>query len=217
MTCEIKVKQVDDFALTGLGDALAWAKADWHSLVPVGGAGDGQATRFQCVWSATGLYFFFDCADKKLTSSGLGDFDDLYLEDVVEIFLWPEEAHEIYFEYEISPFGAELPLLVSNRAGQFMGWRPWHYQGERETRRAASVRGGVKAPQETITAWAAEFFIPFALLKGLGNVPPISGTHWRANMYRIDYDSGPPAQSAWCDRTGPNFHNFHEFGHLIFV
>ncbi len=31
-------------------------------------------------------------------------------------------------------------------------------------------------------------FVPFELLKPLANVPPKSGTRWRANFYRMDYD-----------------------------
>lgn len=216
MIFELRVKRVTDFAVTGLGDAPAWAGGEWQTLVPLGGAGDGQGTRFQCAWSALGLYFLFQCEDRKLTCTGLGDFDDLYLEDVVEVFLWPEEANEVYFEYELSPLGAELPLLVSNRAGNFMGWRPWRYEGQREMRRATSVQGGVQAPGAAVTGWTAEFFLPFALLRGLGNVPPAPGMRWRANLYRIDYDSGSPVYSAWCDRTGASFHHFREFGHLVF-
>ena len=42
----------------------------------------------------------------------------------------------------------------------------------------------------SVSGWMAEFFIPYKLLVPLNNVPPVSGTKWRANMYRIDYDNG---------------------------
>ena len=97
-------------------------------------------------------------------------------------FFWPDERQDLYLEYELSPLGAELPLIIPNHAGSFMGWSPWHYTGNRKTRRATSVRGGPATPGATITGWSAEFFIPFALLQGLGNVPPKSGAKWRANF-----------------------------------
>ena len=56
-----------------------------------------------------------------------------------EVFLWPDERDPIYFEYEISPLGRELPILVPNLDGKFLGWRPWHYEGE-PARRARRPR-----------------------------------------------------------------------------
>ena len=58
-------------------------------------------------------------------------FADLWTEDVVEIFFWPDEEMPVYFEYELSPRNYELPILVPNKAGSFLGWRPWKYEGER--------------------------------------------------------------------------------------
>jgi len=39
--------------------------------------------------------------------------------DVFEFFLWPDERYPVYFEYEISPLGHELPILIPNFGGQF--------------------------------------------------------------------------------------------------
>jgi hypothetical protein len=67
-----------------------------------------------------------------------------------------------------------------------------------------------------VEGWMAEFCIPFSLLRGLGNNPPESGTRWRANMYRVDYDSGEPVQWAWCEKTGTHFHDYRQFGTIMF-
>jgi hypothetical protein len=58
-----------------------------------------------------------------------GDFLDLWNEDVVEAFFWTDESNPIYFEYELSPLNYELPILVPNNKGKFLGWLPWHYEG----------------------------------------------------------------------------------------
>jgi hypothetical protein len=134
----------------------------------------------------------------------------------VEIFLWPDESHPLYFEYEISPLGVELPILVPNRDGKFFGWRPWHYGDERLVRRATSVRGGEKLPLARIEEWTAEFFIPFALLIAVIPGIPKPGCRWRANMYRIDYDDGQPSHWAWCPDTRTTFHDFRHFGTFLF-
>jgi len=210
------VKRVVDFELTGTGAAPAWNQAEWLPLSPVAGSSE-YLTRGKVLYSSQGMYFLMECADKRLTCTMTDDYDDIYEEDVVEVFLWPDEGQVLYFEYEVSPLGVELPLLIPNREGVFMGWRPWHYEGERRVRRATAVRGGPKAPMAEVEGWAAEFFIPFALLKGLGNVPPLPGTSWRANLYRIDYDEAPATLWAWCPDTGPVFHNYRGFGTLAFA
>jgi hypothetical protein len=207
---------VDDFELDGSGTAAAWNHAQWLPILPIKGIAT-HATSAKVVYSATGVYCLFDCADHLLMSTGLKDHDDLWNEDVVEAFFWPDESQQLYFEYELSPLGAELPLLVPNCDGKFMGWVPWHYTGERRCRQATTIHGvGSKLPNAAITGWTAEFFVPFALMTGLGNVPPVSGTKWRANFYRIDYDAGEQTLFAWSTSVSNTFHDFRQFGTLQF-
>ena len=62
------------------------------------------------LYSPTGLYSLFEGTDAKLTTTNLADFDNLWEEDVFEIFLWTDETEPIYFEYEISSLAAERPI-----------------------------------------------------------------------------------------------------------
>jgi hypothetical protein len=66
-----------------------------------------------------------------------------------------------------------------------------------------------------VTGWRGEVFIPYELLKPLSNVPPKSGTQWRANFYRVDYDNEQSTGWDWA-RVGPSFHDFKKFGTLVF-
>ena len=209
------VRRTDDFDLDGTGTASAWDAADWLAIGSVDGA-PGHATRAKLLYSPRGLYGLFDCADGRLTCTDLRDGDDLWDEDVVELFLWPDESQPAYFEYEVSPLGRELPLLVSNHRGTFMGWSPWHYEGERRARRATAVRGGPKEPGAAVAGWSAEVFVPFALLQGLGNVPPTAGTRWRANLCRIDHDGGTPRLWSWAGGIIDTFHAIERFGAMVF-
>ena len=213
---EMTVKRVGDFEVTGDGSDQAWQAVDWQTLGRVGEGQAQYATRGKVAYSKTGMYFLFECEDQKLTCTMTRDFDDIYHEDVIEVFLWTDESEQVYFEYEISPLGVELPILVSNHQGTFHGWLPWHFEGGRKTRTGTSVKGGTKASGASVEAWTAEFFIPFALFQGLGGTPPVPGTKWRANLYRIDYDAGPASHWAWCPDTGANFHSFRQFGTLVF-
>jgi hypothetical protein len=212
-----QVLHTSDFEVTGDGRAAAWERAAWVPLTPVGRHKHAAyETRAKLLWSDTGIYALADCEDRLLTSTHMPDFADLWKEDVIEFFVWPDEAQPLYFEYEISPFNAELPILVPNHQGRFMGWRPWHYEGPRQTRKAAVVRGGPATPGAEITGWSVEFFIPFALLVGLGNVPPQHGGQWRANFYRIDHDQKPSGHYAWTPMSQLSYHLYKEFGTLAF-
>lgn len=211
----LRVSRVEDFAVTGAGDAPAWEKAAWEPLHSRVAGGHKHRTRFKVLYSATGLYVLMDGEDGKLTATMDEDFLDLWNEDVFEFFIWPDEKHPVYFEYEISPLGYELPIIIPNFDGDFLGWRPWHYEGQRKTKRATAIMGGPKRSGAKITGWRAEVYVPYELLKPLQNVPPKPGTRWRANFYRVDYDDGQGAGWDWA-RVGRRFHEFEKFGTLVF-
>jgi Carbohydrate family 9 binding domain-like len=210
------VKATDDFEVTGAGEHAAWKQVEWTPLRRRQPETHPYDTRFKMLYSPTGLYFLMEATDKKLTATMTEDFMDLWNEDVFEVFLWTDERYPVYFEYEISPFNHELPILIPNFGGQFLGWRPWHYDKDRVTRKATSIIGGPKQSGAAIEGWRAEFFFPYALLKPLQNVPPKPGTRWRANFYRMDYDDGKRAQWEWSP-VGETFHDFEHFGEIEFA
>jgi len=201
--------------VNGKGDAAAWREAAWEPLQRRTDDGQTYQTRVKVLYSDTGLYVLMEAEDRILSATMEADFLDLWTEDVFELFLWPDQRHPVYFEYEISPLGFELPILIPNFGGRFLGWRPWHYEGERKTQKATSVTGGPKKPGTQISGWKAEVFVPYALLEPLRNVPPRAGTRWRANFYRVDYDDDRETSWDWA-RVGASFHEFQKFGTLVF-
>lgn len=212
---EMRVKACDDFEVTGKGDAAAWERAEWVPLQRRPGAKHDYEARIKMLYSPKGVYVLFDGTDNRLTATMTEDFADLWNEDVYECFFWTDERHPVYFEYEISPLGYELPILVPKLEGQFLGWRPWHYEGPRKTRKQIAAFGGPQESGAEVTGWRAEVFIPYELLKPLQNVPPRPGTRWRANFYRMDYDG--EGVSAWdWSRVGRSFHDIRNFGTVVF-
>jgi len=211
----LRVKRTTDFAVTGQGSAPAWAAAPWDPLVRRGDKGADYKTQLKALYSDKGLYFLMQGDDTRVTATMKEDFADLWKEDVFEVFLWTDERTPLYFEYEISPLGYELPILVPKIDGKFLGWRPWHYDGDRKIQKAVSIAGGKQVSGSAATGWTAEFFIPYTLLAPLANVPPKPGTSWRANFYRMDYDNGHTTAWDW-SRVGPSFHDIDNFGVLEF-
>ncbi|HUT91620.1 MAG TPA: amidohydrolase family protein [Thermoguttaceae bacterium] len=211
----LRVRRTEDFAVSGQGDAAAWKEVPWEPLNLRKTGGHPYQTRVKVLYSETGLYVLMEGEDRKVTATMSEDFLDLWNEDVFEFFLWTDEEHPVYFEYEISPLGFELPILIPNLGGRFLGWRPWHYEGKRKTQKATATVGGPKQSGASVTGWTAEVFVPYDLLEPLGNVPPKPGTRWRANFYRVDYDDGRTTSWDWT-RVGPSFHEFQKFGTLVF-
>lgn len=212
----LQVKKTKDFSINGKGTATNWSATKWLDI-PQRNDRDEKIsliTRMKTLYSDTGIYFLFECEDQKLSATMDADFMKLWKEDVVEIFLWPDINYPVYFEYEISPLNYELPLLISNKEGDLVRWRPYMYEEDRKTRHKTAVRGGPKERNASITQWTAEFFIPFKLLRPLTNIPPTSGTTWRANFYRVDYDQGTTTFT-WkpIDKT---FHEHNKFGTILF-
>ena len=214
---ELKVRATQDFTVNGRGDNAAWKAVEWVPMNVRRDAKDAYPTRFKVLYSSKGLYVLMDAADKKLTSTFTEDQSNLWTEDVFEVFLWTDERDPVYFEYEISPLNKELTILVPNFDGTFLGWLPWHYDGERRTEKAVSTRGGPQQSMAAVEGWTAEFMIPYALLRPLRNVPPAKGTRWRANFYRIDHDRGKEQSVQWdWSRVDKNFHDYKNFGTLVF-
>jgi hypothetical protein len=225
----LKVKSTNDFVITGDGSSENWKIADWnnlpqHSSEDLKNAGwdirikPGNSkelhynTLFKTLYSNTGIYCLFKCEDSVITATLKEDFLNLYDEDVVEVFLRPDTSLPAYFEYELSPLNYELPILIISNKGNIMGWKPWQYEGTRKTKHEVKI--SKKDPLNNRFIWTAEFFIPFALLRPIVNVPIKKGTQWRANFYRIDYDSNP-VYSGW-QLTRESFHDPQNFGILEF-
>jgi hypothetical protein len=174
----VTIRKCRDFTVTGDGSSAVWNSTEWMELVSQGSDGIAYETKVKVLYSGTGIYFLFHCQDEKLTTTMKADNLNLWEEDVVEVFLWTSEDFPVYFEYEISPMDYELPIMVPNYKGKFLGWLPWNYGGEKRVLHATSATGGTKKSGGTVSGWMAEFFIPYKLLIPLPKVPPASGTKW---------------------------------------
>nr|WP_295934919.1 carbohydrate-binding family 9-like protein [uncultured Dyadobacter sp.] len=208
------ISKTDDFQLTGTGADAHWKKAEWITIPPLASGNTPYPTKTKVLYSQTGIYFLFVCTDKKITATMQADFLDLWNEDVIEIFMQPDTTVPAYFEYELSPLNYELPISIYNEKGKLNSWIPFHYEAERKTRHAVTVQGGAQKSHAAIDSWTSEIFIPYQLLKPLLKALPASGTRWKGNLYRIDYDKGETLW-AWRPNSG-NFHEYEKFGILHF-
>lgn len=200
------IKKCSDFGITGKGDNKEWERTMWNNLTQLDTAGKTYSSQFKILYSATGIYVLFNGEDERITTTYNKDFGDLYNADVFEVFFHTNPATPLYLEYEINQLNKELVLLVPSVNGKAYGWIPWHYEKNRVIRKMVHVMGGKKKSNASIRSWSAEIFFPYEIFSPLDRVPPVSGTLWNANFYRLDYDSGKMIKWAW----GPVKHSFHE-------
>lgn len=210
----IVIRKTADFPISGDTTSANWRSTKWILLPQRSSAGQHYKTRIKLLYSATGLYFLYYCEDKKLTATMQSDFLDLWNEDVIEVFLQPDKHNAAYLEYELSPLNYELPIIIFNEKGRLNSWQPFHYDADRKTRHITTIQGGEKKPNAVAESWIAEFFIPYSLMKPVLQKNPVSGTTWKGNLYRIDYDAGEALWS-WQINSG-NFHEFEKFGNFQF-
>jgi hypothetical protein len=211
----VTVKSCNDFELNGKGDSPQWNLAEWTQMALLDEAKDKYETKFKILYSESGIYVLAFCEDKLISTEYENDQDDIWKSDVFEVFLHTDPSNPLYFEYEINPLNTELVLLIPNDDGDFMGWAPWHYEGDRKIKRAVHVLNGKAESGANISGWTAEMFFPFALFKGLKNVPPKPGTEWKGNFYRMDYDTGKRISWSWAPVEG-SFHEYEKFWPIIF-
>ncbi len=204
------IPKSDDFIITGTGLNSQWTKSKWVNIPILHSKLTSYQTKAKALYSDTGIYFLFYCEDHKITATMEQDFLDLWNEDVIEIFLQPNQKIPAYFEYELSPLNYELPITIFNENGQLNSWIPFHAEEDRKTSHLVSVQGGEQKSQASISSWTSELFIPFVLLKPILDSFPVSGTKWRGNLNRIDYDHGETLWS-WQKNSG-DFHEYKQFG-----
>ena len=212
-TTSLLVRKCNDFTITGKGTDSEWTKAEWNGLTKLDDGGKPNATKFKILYSATGIYVFFQGDDEKITTQDYKDFESIFNGDVFEVFFYPDPDVKVYFEYEVNHLGRELILAISNLNGKWSSWVPRNNQGVHRTgiQRMVNVVGGDAGIGSNITSWTAEIFFSYNGLGLMPKVPPASGTQWKANFCRLDYDTGAMIKWSWTPSITKSFHELEKF------
>ncbi len=126
---------------------------------------------------------------------------------MVEVFLRPEIS-DAYFEFEVSPLGQWLDILVRHpRKDVHFGWR-----------------SGLKVQCEIdsqLRLWTARLTIPAKPMMDALQLrsEPQSGDIWKANLFRVSGAQPCREYLAWQPTftPQPDFHVPEAFGNLILV
>lgn len=180
-----------------LSDAVWAGAAHIDGLKPaIDAAADLPAppqTTVRVLWSETHLYVAYDCVDDEVYSSGTLNHDDnLFSEDVVEVFLDGKGDGQQFVEIQCSPDGTNLDLMYvyssETKPGEDgridsaiirtdrWGFREWEMWGLRT------------AARKTDKGWSAEFAIPVgSIVQRLGRKTLEKGLELHAHFVRYDY------------------------------
>ncbi len=173
-------------------------------------------SRVRLLWDEDYLYASFAAMDDDVWATKTERDAALWEEEVVELYLDPDGDRLNYLEFEVNPLGTPIDLLIPY-AGAQAEWQKcaqWNCAG---LAAAARVFGTPDDRTDRDHGWTAELAIPFAALPAEQGVPPLAGTLWRAQFFRIDRpaDQTEPSCSSWNDT--PVFHLPERFGELLFT
>lgn len=173
------------------------------------GDGVSRATDVRLMWNASHLFVAMRADDDHLQSKFERHDDELWHEDVFEVFLDPRGDKKHYYEIQASPAGIVFDSHLKSYRKNRNEWTS-------EAEVAVEVRGTLGDSSDEDRGWTAEIAVPFATMTEGGGVPPEAGAVWRANFFRVDLTKGKPVYSAWSPPQRGDFHALDRFGALVF-
>jgi alpha-galactosidase len=163
-----------------------------------------RETEVRLLWTPESLFLRFRAKYRVIAvfpdAAPNGRRDQLWDQDVVEVFLQPDPSHPSrYKEFEVSPNGFWIDLDIA--------------PGEKHDLKSGLRRRVIL--NEAAKTWVAELALPMKCL--VVRFDPAAT--WKANFYRVEGTAEPRFYSAWQPtRTpAPNFHVPEAFGELVFA
>ena len=201
-----------DIVIDGLANEAAWNDANVAGpfLLSLSGARAPNRCTARLLWDEDALYVTFTAVDETIVSPHKSRDENLYENDVVEIFLDPEGDGQWYYEFEVSPTGVLFDAMFPSHRKNLPKSRQWN------------AKGLVAAATIGDERWQAAMKIPFAGLSRTSEHPQV-GTRWRMNLYRIDQHEAAKQRTrhgdytAWTAPLVGDFHTLTRFGTLLFT
>ncbi len=201
--------------VNGLLDEPAWQDAQIVELALAdSGAPPRQPTRARLLWDDDYLYAAFECRDDDIWGITTERDQDIYNQEVVELFVDADGDGHGYVEIEVSPLNAVLDLFMLWRDDRQRGLWDWDSAG---LQTAVTVDGDPTRRGTADRAWTVELAVPMSDFMTAPHLPPQVGDRWRMNLYRIDRGAQGDEYSAWSPPGRLNYHTPWRFGILEFA
>jgi uncharacterized repeat protein (TIGR03806 family) len=172
------------------------------------------ATEARLLWDDQFLYFFADLEDHDLFADILEPDGRTWLNDVFELFFWPDPQREPYYEFQVNAAGTKLDIYFARPGVPFEEARR---DGTFAWETAVVRRGTLVQRDDRDEGWSVEGRIPWSDFARTGG-RPAPGATWRFALCRYDYTAGQAPELSTCAPLArPDFHRREDYAVLRFV
>jgi hypothetical protein len=202
-------KRIDGLSIDGNYDKADWSGIDEVSLVnTMTGSQPRLNTKVKAAWNDEFLYVAFSCEDDSINATMTEYNDEIYKEEVIEVFIDDDCDLKTYIEIEVNPLNTLLHYEAHNNLkGNVLLY------ARKEKKVFNVVLHG-----EDQKKWSAEIAIPMTEFTAAANIPPKPGDRWLVNFYRIKRPpNGEDEFTAWSPTVVRRYHTPQKFGQLIFT
>ncbi len=176
--------------IDGNDDEKDWSKAPWTELFTdiESGADSNPLRKSHCkmLWDDDYLYLFARLDETNLWASLTQHDSQVFQDNAFEMFIDPSGSNFNYFEFQINAYGTVWDLFMP---------KPYRNGGKnlttwdlKDLKKAIQLNGTINNPLDTDKGWSIELAIPFKSVSLNGNKPPKTGTIWRMNFSRVQWD-----------------------------
>lgn len=173
-------------------------------------------TQVKMLWDDEAVYVGFVVRDDLPKNKYTKRDEELWHEDVVEVYLDPDSDGKNYVELQVSPSNIIFDaLFTSRRVPPWKEARAWNMTGL-----TSAVNIGTLAGRSPAKGWTVEIRIPYADLAAAKVTPPKVGTRWKANFFRKELPGDFSHLASWSpvsDDARADFHNLDRAGFLVFA
>lgn len=191
-------------------DLLQASGAAWAPAPGIVWGTEPWPSRFRALATETALWLRFDATDDSPWHTLEQRDAPLWDEEVVEIFIDPDNDGRNYVEIEINPANVVCDLLMERGDPGKIGHLDWDFAGL-ETR-VVPLRDGAGA----VIGWTALARLPWEgfrdVVPAAVALPPRAGDRWSFNVFRIKRPDGPAEPNrrvvldAWSPVPANSFH-----------
>ncbi|MCD6220024.1 carbohydrate-binding family 9-like protein [Candidatus Calescamantes bacterium] len=172
------------------------------------------------LWDDEFLYIGIEAEDKDIWSTIKEHDGKLWTEDVLELFIKPDEDKFAYYEFEFSPRNVVLDLFYPRRGARSFVFAKGF---ESNLKSRVEVCGTLDNWKDKDEKWILEAAIPFIAFKEAIHLPQV-GDEWKFAVCRYDYSVYLPSDyskgvelSTSTPFSGYSFDRYEDYSPLKFV
>lgn len=175
----------------GRDDEPAWGAAPWTAVFgdivtgkPVNSAWE---TRAKIIWDDAYVYLYVELKEPGIWASITQHDLSVFQDNAFEMFIDQDGDTRNYVEFQINAYATVWDLFMPKpyrNGGQSL--TSWDIKG---LKKAVRIDGTLNDASDTDRAWYIELGIPVSALGGRRGARLRSGTIWRMNFSRVEWDT----------------------------